>query len=60
MGKFFSYIEENFPKISDSSYVEKVVFETVFDEGHPKNRLTDPRNHIKKARVVIKISRQNE
>ena len=29
MGKFSSYIEENFPKISASSHVEKLVFRAV-------------------------------
>ena len=36
LGKFSSYIEENFLKISASSYVEKVVFETIFDGGWSK------------------------
>ena len=33
LGKFCSYIEENFPKISASSYVKKVVSESYFSSG---------------------------
>ena len=41
LGKSSSYIEEDFPKISASSYVEKVAFESYFSFVLRQQQISD-------------------